>query len=68
MAARRQHRVQEWAGELSKSDPVVVFCVYGFHIGCKTAIALREAGVDAKFMKGGHSAWRAIGGAMRLDT
>jgi Fe-Mn family superoxide dismutase len=59
---RDPERVQEWAGELSKSDPVVTFCVYGFHVGCKTAIALREAGFDAKYMKGGHSGWRAIGG------
>src|SRR5262249_60325902 len=57
--------VQEWSEELSKSDPVVVFCVYGFHVGCKTAIALREAGFDAKYMKGGHSAWKALGGATR---
>jgi Fe-Mn family superoxide dismutase len=57
--------VQEWAGELSKSEPVVVFCVYGFHVGCKTAIMLREAGFDAKYMKGGHSAWKAIGGAIK---
>jgi superoxide dismutase, Fe-Mn family len=35
---------------------------YGFDVGCKTAIALREAGFDAKFMKGGHSAWEAIDG------
>ena len=28
---------QEWVGELSKSEPVVVFCAYGFHVGCKTA-------------------------------
>ena len=59
---RDPERVREWAGELSKSDPVVVFCVYGFHVGCNTAIALRDAGFDAKFMKGGHSAWRAMGG------
>jgi Fe-Mn family superoxide dismutase len=59
---RDPERVQEWAGELSKSDPVVVFCVYGFHVSCKTAIALRDAGFDAKYMKGGHSAWKAIGG------
>jgi Fe-Mn family superoxide dismutase len=65
---RDPDRVQEWAGELSKSDPVVVFCVYGFHVGCKTAVALRDAGLDAKFMKGGHSAWRAIGGAVRTYT
>ncbi len=59
---RDPDRMQDWAGELSKSDPVVVFCAYGFHVGCKTAIALRDAGFDAKFMKGGHSAWKAIGG------
>ena len=62
---RDPDRVQEWAGDLSKSDPVVVFCVYGFHVGCKTAIALRDLGFDAKFMKGGHSAWRAIGGPIK---
>jgi Fe-Mn family superoxide dismutase len=62
---RDPDRVQEWAGELSKSDPVVVFCAYGFHIGCKTAIKLRDLGFDAKFMTGGHSAWKAIGGAMK---
>ena len=62
---RDPDRVQEWSGELSKSDPVVVFCVYGFHVGCKTAIMLREAGFDAKYMKGGHSAWKAIGGAIK---
>ena len=62
---RDPERVKEWAGELSKTDPVVVFCVYGFHIGCQTAGTLREAGLDAKYMKGGHAAWKAIGGPMK---
>ncbi|MEP7069369.1 MAG: Fe-Mn family superoxide dismutase [Usitatibacter sp.] len=61
-------RVQEWAGELSKSEPVVVFCVYGFHVGCKTALALRDAGFDARYMKGGHAAWRAIGGPVKMHA
>jgi Fe-Mn family superoxide dismutase len=65
---RDPDRVQDWAGELSKSDPVVVYCVYGFHVGCKTAIALREAGFDAKYLKGGHSAWKAIGAPTRLHA
>ncbi len=65
---RDPERVQEWAGELSKSDPVVVFCVYGFHVGCRTAIALREAGYEARYMKGGHSAWKAIGGPIKLNA
>jgi Fe-Mn family superoxide dismutase len=65
---RDPERVQEWARELSKSDPVIVFCVYGFHVGCSAAAALREAGFDAKYMKGGHSAWKAIGGATKIHT
>jgi superoxide dismutase, Fe-Mn family len=59
---RDPERVKEWAGELSKSEPVVVFCVYGFHIGCQTAGALREAGFDAKYMKGGHAHGRRSAG------
>lgn len=59
-------QVQQWAGELAKDEPVVVFCAYGFHVGCRTAAALREAGFDASFMEGGHSAWKAMGGATRL--
>ena len=65
---RDPERVHDWIGQLSKSDPIVVFCAYGFHVGCKTAIALREAGFDAKYMKGGHSAWKAIGGPLKLYT
>ena len=59
-------RVQEWAGELDKSQPVVVFCVYGFHVGCRTAATLREAGFDAKYMRGGHSGWKAMGGPIKM--
>ena len=33
--------------------------------GGSGAIMLREAGFDAKYMKGGHSAWKAIGGAIK---
>jgi len=62
---RDPERVQEWAGELSKSEPVVVFCMYGFDMGCKTAIALRDAGFDAKYMKGGHWSWRTFGGPVK---
>ncbi len=63
---RDPERVQEWMGELSKEDPVVVYCAYGFHVGCKTAITLREAGFDASYMKVGHSGWKAAGGPMKM--
>ncbi len=65
---RDPERVQEWMGELSKTDPVVVYCAYGFHVGCKTAITLREAGFDASYMKVGHAGWRASGGPVKLHT
>ena len=65
---RDPERVGEWMGELSKEAPVVVYCAYGFHVGCKTAIALREAGFDARYMKVGHSGWKAIGGPTKLHT
>jgi len=63
---RDPERVDEWIGELSKEKPVVTFCVYGFHIGCGTAATLRKAGFDAKYMAGGHYAWKAINGPMKL--
>jgi len=60
--------LQQWIGELSKSEPVVVYCSYGFHVGCKTAIKLREAGFDAKYMNSGHSGWKAIGHPLQMKT
>jgi Fe-Mn family superoxide dismutase len=63
---RDPEQIQQWMGELSKSEPVVVYCAYGFHVGCKTAIKLREAGFDAKYMNSGHSGWRAVGGPVKL--
>jgi superoxide dismutase, Fe-Mn family len=59
-------RVSEWIGELKQDQPVAVFCAYGFHVACKTTLALREAGFDAKVVEGGHSAWKAIGGPVKL--
>ena len=63
---RDPERVNDWIGELSKTEPVVTFCVYGFHIGCETAATLRKAGFDARYMAGGHYAWKAIKGPVKL--
>lgn len=30
------------------------------------SVTLREAGFDAKYIKGGHSGWKALGGPIRL--
>jgi Fe-Mn family superoxide dismutase len=63
---RDPERVDEWMGDLSKTEPVVTFCVYGFHIGCETAATLRKAGFDARYMSGGHFAWKAAKGQVKL--
>jgi Fe-Mn family superoxide dismutase len=63
---RDPERLDDWIGTLSKTEPVVTFCVYGFHIGCETASILRKAGFDARYMSGGHFAWKAIKGPVRL--
>jgi Fe-Mn family superoxide dismutase len=59
-------RLEEWIDTLSKDEPVVTFCVYGFHIGCQTAAAMRKAGFDARYMSGGYYGWKAVKGPMKL--
>jgi len=63
---RDPERIDEWIGSLAKDEPVVTFCVYGVHIGCQVAGTLRQAGFDARYMTGGHFAWKAIKGPVRL--
>ena len=64
---RDPERVGEWMSELSMEKPVVVYCAYGFHVGCRTAIALRDAGFDARYMTVGHSGWRAVGAPVKMN-
>ena len=65
---RDPEQIDQWMPELSKSDPVVVYCAYGFHVGCKAATKLREAGFDAKYMNTGHMGWRALGPTEKLEV
>jgi superoxide dismutase, Fe-Mn family len=63
---RDPDRVDDWIGELSTEQPVAVYCAYGFHVGCSVTRTLRERGFDARFIRGGVSAWYAAGGARAL--
>jgi Fe-Mn family superoxide dismutase len=67
---RDPDRVHEWAAEPSAGTPVIVYCSYGFNVGCAVTATLRERGFDARFLRGGLSAWYAAGGAraLRQDT
>jgi len=60
-------RIDEWSRELSPNEPVFVYCAYGFHVGCSVTAALCERGFDAKYLRGGLSAWYAAGGARALS-
>jgi superoxide dismutase, Fe-Mn family len=63
---RDPDRVEEWIGDLSPDEPVAVYCAYGFHVGCSVTRTLRERGFDARYIRGGVSAWYAAGGARAL--
>jgi hypothetical protein len=41
---------------------------YGFHVGCQAVQTLRKAGFDARYMAGGHFAWKAIKGPVKPPT
>jgi Fe-Mn family superoxide dismutase len=59
---RDPERVDEWCKELSPDAPVVVYCSYGFNVGCAVTGVLRQRGFDARYVPGGLSAWYAAGG------
>ena len=51
--------VDDWAPQLPRAQPVVVYCVYGHEVGRATAMRLRASGVDARFLEGGIDAWKS---------
>jgi Fe-Mn family superoxide dismutase len=53
--------VEQWAGTLDAGREVVVYCVYGHEVGRATALRLRAAGLDARFLVGGIDGWQAGG-------
>lgn len=57
-------KVHEWSGTLRPGEPVVVYCVYGHEVCRATALRLRAAGVDARFLEGGIDGWRKAGGPL----
>ena len=67
---RDPDRVDDWIGELAPDRPIAVYCAYGFHVGCNVTRTLRERGFDARYIRGGVSAWYATGGprALRPDA
>jgi superoxide dismutase, Fe-Mn family len=59
-------RVEEWIADLTPGKPVAVYCAYGYDVGRNVTKTLIERGFDARFVRGGVSAWYASGGARAL--
>jgi superoxide dismutase, Fe-Mn family len=57
-------RVAQWATELPAGEPVLVHCIYGNEVGRATALRLRAAGINARFLEGGIDGWRTAGLAL----
>ena len=63
---RDPDRVDEWSAELSADATVFVYCAYGYAVGKCVAATLRDRGLDARYVRGGLSAWYAAGGDRTL--
>jgi rhodanese-related sulfurtransferase len=57
-AVRRSYRdVQEWAPQLSGQSPVVIICQKGKKLSEGAAAWLRQSGIAAESLEGGHVGW-----------
>ncbi|MBX3602071.1 MAG: superoxide dismutase [Rubrivivax sp.] len=53
--------VGNWSAALPPGRDVVVYCVYGHEVGRATAMRLRAAGLNARYLRGGIDGWLAAG-------
>jgi Fe-Mn family superoxide dismutase len=54
-------KVSAWAPALPKDQTYVVYCIYGHEVGRSTAMRMRAAGLNARYMRGGIDGWQAAG-------
>jgi Fe-Mn family superoxide dismutase len=59
---RAPETIADWADELPRDKPIVVYCVYGFQVSGDAVAELRRRGFNAQGLSGGIAAWHAIGG------
>ena len=51
----------DWKNDIGNQRPVVVYCAHGHEISQGLTAALRAMGVDARYLDGGMTAWKAAG-------
>jgi rhodanese-related sulfurtransferase len=62
---RDHEAAAEWASDMP-DGPVVVYCVHGHEVSQNAAKALRDAGVNARFLEGGIEDFADAGGATAI--
>jgi rhodanese-related sulfurtransferase len=58
---RLPEKVDAWARALEPWRSIVVYCASGHEVSRDAAAALRERGLDARYLTGGLDEWRAAG-------
>ena len=53
--------VGQWGAELPRDRDLVVYCVYGHEVSRGTALRLRAAGINARYLRGGLDGWQSSG-------
>jgi len=53
--------VATWSADLPAGREVLVYCVYGHEVSRATAMRLRAAGLNARYLRGGIDGWQAAG-------
>ncbi len=58
--------IDEWApglvGGVARDRPVVCYCAHGHEVSQGTVAALRDLGIDARYLEGGIDGWKGQGG------
>jgi rhodanese-related sulfurtransferase len=60
---RDPEAVSAWVKSLPAASAAVVYCAHGSDASQGVAAALKERGIDARYLAGGIDAWKAAGGA-----
>jgi len=53
--------VGQWGAELPRDRDLVVYGVYGHEVSRGTALRLRAAGINARYLRGGFDGWQSAG-------
>lgn len=65
---RDPEQVSLWHRELSRQNPVVIYCVHGHEVSQRVAAALRACDVDARYLEGGITGWAELSLPRRRKT